>query len=230
MSDTTTPATTEQPNAGAVAVTAGGDSSTGAPAASQTQQPNVGASQTTGAQGSQQQPAAQQSDQNQGPFATFPDADSFNRRMEREATKRLNEQAKGLGFDSWDAMQSQVSAARQAFNPQQGSSQPDNTGAQAQPSNEAARLQMALQVGKEKNLPIAIAERLQGDSVEAMQADADALLAMMQPSTPTGPSVPPVNTNQGQQPAFTSAQMDDPEFVRKNAAAIMQAARGGFVT
>ena len=48
------------------------------------------------------------------PFAQFPDADSFNARMDREARQRLAKQAEELGFDSVDAMLEAAKTKREA--------------------------------------------------------------------------------------------------------------------
>jgi len=47
------------------------------------------------------------------PFAVFPDEKSFMSRVDREARKRLDARAKELGFESIEAMESALKAARE---------------------------------------------------------------------------------------------------------------------
>lgn len=164
---------------------------------------------------SNQQPA--QSAQPTQPFAIFPDSTSFNARLDREVRKNNEKLAKDLGYESFDAMKS-VIPQRQQAQPAQ-SAQPDN------------RLQTALAVAVEMNLPSNLVNRLQGNTPEEMKADAESLMkllggAQQQPAKPTIPNAP---TGSGQPATFTRAQMSNPVFVRENQAAIMQAAREGRI-
>lgn len=177
----------------------------------QQQTPNAGAQ----AQAAGEQPEEQE------PFATFDTAESFNKRLERDAKKRMNKQAQELGFDSWEQMQTVFSARRQG----------DGEQPQAAPAadNRAERLQMALQVGQELNLPVALINRLQGDDIEAMRADAETLQGLFQPQQQqAGPGIPPAPQSE-QRATFTRAQLQNPQFVRENKEAIMQAAREGRI-
>lgn len=100
----------------------------------------------------------------------------------------------------------------------------------ASTSAETARLQMALKVGAELNLPAALINRLQGDTEAAMKADAESLVALMGSGTPANrmPGIPPVPA--GNQPVtFTRTQLQDAKFVRENAEAIRQAASQGRI-
>jgi hypothetical protein len=160
------------------------------------------------------------------PFATFPDAKSFNSKVSREARKLMNAQAKEAGFEDWADMQDSVAATRQ---PPAATPTPDAAPATpatpAQP-DEASRLRMALQVGAELNLHPALVGRLQGATREEMTADAQALLGLM--TAPRGPGIPPV-VQQNQPVTFTKAQLQDPKYVREHQAEIMQAAREGRI-
>ena len=165
---------------------------------------------------SNQQPA--QSAQPTQPFAIFPDSTSFNARLDREVRKTQEKFAKDLGYDSFDAMKSVIPQRQQPTQPAQ-SAQPDN------------RLQTALSVAVEMNLPSNLVGRLQGNTPEEMKADAESLIkllggAQQQPAKPTIPSAP---TGSGQPVTFTRAQMRNPAFVGENQAAIMQAAREGRI-
>jgi len=184
--------------------------------------PDAGAV-TTAAQPVTQTPAAEQ------PFATFPDAKSFNAKVGREARKLMNQQAKEAGFDDWEHMQESVAATRQppAATPTPG---PEGTAAAtpaapAQP-DEASRLRMALQIGTELNVPTALVARLQGATADEMRADATALLGLM--TAPRGPGIPPA-VQQGHPVTFTRKQIQDPAYVREHQAEILQAAREGRI-
>lgn len=178
--------------------------------------------------------AGNQQPNESGPFATFPDADSFNRRMQREADKRMNEAVKAAGFDSWEQMNERLTAIQNAVNPQTQTGAVNSDRGQSG-SGDGPNLQMALQVAQEKNLPVALISRLQGGTKEEMAADADALLALVgasassPPSPPAGPGIPNAPTGDSQAVTFTRAQLQDPAFVRENAAAIRQAASDGRI-
>lgn len=86
---------------------------------------------------------------------------------------------------------------------------------------------MALQVGAELNLPAALIARLQGDTLEAMKADAQNLLSLMGSGT-RGPGIPPVPG--GNPPVtITTAQLQDPKWVREHQAEIQLASREGRI-
>lgn len=70
-----------------------------------------------------------------------------------------------------------------------------------------------LRVGAMKGIPADLVGRLQGDSEEAIAADADKLLAFLKPAT--GPGVPPPSRNG--QPARLDIETMTPEEVRKHA-------------
>lgn len=80
---------------------------------------------------------------------------------------------------------------------------------------------LRLEVAIEKRLPVELADRLRGATAEELAADADGLAALLQSSAPApAPGTPP---RSGQQPpaSFTAEQLRDPDFVRKNKAAIL---------
>lgn len=156
------------------------------------------------------------------PFATFPDERSFARRMEREARKRLNEAAKGAGFDDWEHLQGELgSSQRQA---------PVGGKSPAKAGEDGARLRLALQVAGEMNLPATLVARLQGETFEEMSADARTLLELFssQGQRPPAGGIPPAPAG-GRPTTFTQAQLRDPRFVREHKDEIMQAARDGRI-
>lgn len=167
-------------------------------------------------------------------FATQGDLDGFVqervKRAERSALKKL---ATELGFEDSDELRDALQPLRRG-RPGAGSQTPPTTPATpaaantpAAPSNDAARLMMALQVGAKLNLPAALIARLQGDTLEAMEADAQTLVGLMGSGT-RGPGIPPVPG--GNPPVtFTRQQMQDAKFVREHAAEIRQAAVEGRI-
>lgn len=88
--------------------------------------------------------------------------------------------------------------------------------AEAEAQAQAAALRaLRLEVTAEMGLPLALAERLKGDDREAIMADAEKIKALLPtPSAPLG--TPPPGTRTGPPPAVTQAQLNDPEWVRKN--------------
>lgn len=78
------------------------------------------------------------------------------------------------------------------------------------------KLDVALKTG----LPAEFAARLQGEKEEELLADAKTLLPLVKPTTPGNP---PAGSRQAPT-SFTAEQLRDPEFVRKNKAAILSAA------
>lgn len=143
----------------------------------------------------------------------------------------MNTFAKQAGFDDWAHLSETLTTLRQGA-----SGQATQPGAQPQPEqgtpaqqspNDADRLRMAIQVGARLNLPAALVSRLQGDTAEAMEADAQQLLGLMGTGTPRA-GIPPAP--QSQQPTtFTRQQLQDPAFVRANADAIRRAAAEGRI-
>lgn len=115
--------------------------------------------------------------------------------------------------------------------------QAQGAGAQAQPntpetpapaSTQPNRLEMALAVGAELNLPVALINRLQGSTPEEMKADAQVLLGLMSNGQARAPGIPPVPA--GTTPVtFTATQLKDPAFVREHAAAIQKAYAEGRI-
>ena len=78
---------------------------------------------------------------------------------------------------------------------------------------EAERLNNTrLRIAAQKGIPADLVGRLQGDSEEAIAADADKLLAFLKPAT--GPGVPPPSRNG--QPARLDIESMTPEEIRKN--------------
>lgn len=162
------------------------------------------------------------------PFAVFPDAKSFNTKVGREARKLMNEQAKAAGFDDWAHMSETLGALRQAPTT---ADKPETVAPAATPAtpaqpDEAARLRMAIQTGTKLNLPTALVLRLQGTTVEEMEADAQSLVGLM--TAPRGPGIP--NVPQTNQPVtFTRAQLQDAKFVREHKDEILRAGREGRI-
>ena len=197
------------------------------------QTPDGGEGQTPDVQQGQADPqgsaaapdAGGQSQQAGQPFAVFPDAESFNRRLARETRKRLDTEAQAAGFETWQALLDSRAPA-----PAQPESQAGDQSPPAQPESpdEAARLRLSIVVGGDKGLPPALLSRLVGNTREELEADADRLLAVVQASTSRGPGIP--RAPQGEQTTtFTRAQLQNPAFVREHAAEIQQAAREGRI-
>ena len=86
-------------------------------------------------------------------------------------------------------------------------------------TEQAQRLR--LEIATEKGLPSALAARLTGSTREELLADAEALMPLLKPVTP---GVPPAPPRTPPQPKFTPEQLADPEYVRKNTAAILKEA------
>lgn len=165
-------------------------------------------------------------------FASQAELDDFVKgsksQAERAAIRKL---AKDLGFEDAEEMRQALQSLRQG---QGGGGEPSNTPettattTPAEGPNASARLAMAVKVGAELNLPVALINRLQGDTEEAMRADAQALLALVGSGGHRGPGIPPVPA--GNSPVtFTRTQLQDAKFVRDNAAAIRQAAAQGRI-
>lgn len=220
----------QQPNAGAGT---GGQQAQGQAQTSQAQT-SQGQQQTSHA-GTQPAGNQTQGQQQQQPFIAFPDAKAFEKRMAREARRQMNAQAREAGFEDWDDMMAELGTKTAGSGTPTAGRQP---GRQQSPetSNEADRLRMALGVGAKLNLPTALVARLQGSTPEEMEADAQALLTIMgqaqggqqQQGQQRQPGIPGVQNNQ-QPTTFTRAQLQDPEFVRKNKDAILKAAREGRI-
>jgi hypothetical protein len=201
--------------------------------------PNAGAGQDGGQQNdaSASTGAAGQTTQPAQPFAVFETAEAFKKRVDRESRKALNQQAKALGYEDWQEMSealqplrrggdgSAASTSSAAATAQQPDKQKD---AQSQGPSEVEKLRMALSVGQELNLPAALVGRLQGATLEEMKADAQALMGLFAAGQARGPGILPApQTNQPV--TFTRAQLQDPEFVRKNKDAILEASRQGRI-
>lgn len=162
------------------------------------------------------------------PFAVFPSADSFNRRVDREARQSLDREARAAGYDNWQALlEHRPQPAAPAPDPAQ-TPEPETAPAQAAPAtvDEAARLRLAIEIGGDLGLAPALLTRLQGNTREELQADAERLAGAI--NQPRGPGIPPAPRN-NQTVTFTRAQLQNPAFVRENAAAIQQAAREGRI-
>lgn len=213
MSDEATTTTNETPNAGA---------------GQTAEQPNAG-------QGQQPEQAGQE----QAPFATFPTEAAFKQRLNRDTRRQMNAFAKEQGFDDWQHLSDTLGTLRQQASGQgqqaQAAQQPeqgDTTQPAAQPAglSDADRLRMAIQVSAKLNLPAALVGRLQGDTLEAMEADAQQLVGLMQqPGAPWArPGIPGAPQTE-QRATFTRAQLQDPAFVRAHQAEIMQASREGRI-
>jgi len=164
-------------------------------------------------------------------FANQAELDSFVKGAKTQAERAgVRKLAKDLGFEDVDEMRETLASLRQA----------QGGGAQAQPATpetptstatsqpDAVRLQMALSVGAKLNLPVALVGRLQGGTEAEMEADAQALLALMGNGAARAPGIPPVPA--GNQPVtFTQTQLQDPKFVRANAEAIRRASAEGRI-
>jgi hypothetical protein len=167
------------------------------------------------------------------PFAVFPTPESFQKRLDREARQRLDGHAQELGFENWQAY---LDSRNQEPEPPQAGAQADTAPEPGQPDgeqpaatlDEAARLRLAIEIGGDRGLPPALLTRLQGNSREELEADADRLLSVVQ-SGPRGPGVPRVRQSGNQSTTFTRSQMQDPAFVRANAQEIQRAAREGRI-
>ena len=84
-----------------------------------------------------------------------------------------------------------------------------------------------LQVAQAAGLPLELADRVAGATLEEMQTDAAKLAAFVKPKT--GPGVPPVAGASGRPGAFDLSKLNDPEYIRKNTAALIDAARRGEI-
>lgn len=182
----------------------------------------------------QGQPTAGQTQEPYRSFASEGDLNNFVaervKRAERSALKKL---AADLGFEDADEL-------RDALQPLRRTAGGGNTNAPATPTqptaqgpSDSARLSMALKVGAELNLPASLIARLQGDTEEAMKADAQALLGLMDgnrpgATAPRAPGIPPV-PQVGQPVTFTRTQLQDAKFVREHANEIRQAAAQGRI-
>lgn len=77
---------------------------------------------------------------------------------------------------------------------------------------------LRLEIGTKTGLPVDLANLLQGKDETELTTHAQTLLAHVKPATP---GVPPAPARQPVNGAFTPQQLNDPEFVRKNQAAIL---------
>lgn len=176
-------------------------------------------------------PAAEQ------PFKTFAnqaELDNFVKSSKSQAERAaLRKMAKDLGFEDVDEMRESLQTLRQAQGggaPASPAATPETPTSQATNQPDAVRLQMALSVGAKLNLPVALVGRLQGGTEAEMEADAQALLALIGngASQQRVPGIPPVPA--GNQPVtFTQTQLQDPKFVRANAEAIRKASAEGRI-
>lgn len=214
MSDETTQASNSQtPDAGAGQTAATSDAGTQSSGT-----PDAGATQTAAATDAQPYRA----------FATEKDLQDFVKRSksqaERAAVRKL---ASDLGFEDADELRDALEPLRKTP-----AKEPGTQGDAAQPAatpagpSDADRLRMAINVGAKLNLPAALVGRLQGDTPEAMEADAQALVALMQ--APARPGIPGAPQTE-QRATFTRQQLSDPKFVREHQAEIMQASRDGRI-
>ena len=84
-------------------------------------------------------------------------------------------------------------------------------------SERVARLR--LEIGTKTGLPLELANLLTGKDEAEMTVHAQTLLPLIKPATP---GVPPAPNRQPVESAFTVEQLNDPKFVRENAAKIWQ--------
>lgn len=161
-------------------------------------------------------------------FADQKELDDFVKGAKTQAERSaIRKMAKDLGFEDADEMREALGTLRQAQGAGAGA-QPNTPETPAAASNQPNRLEMALAVGTELNLPIALVNRLQGNTPEEMKADANILLGLMSNGQARPPGIPPVPA--GTTPVtFTATQLKDPAFVREHTAAIQQAAREGRI-
>lgn len=178
------------------------------------------------------QPAAQPT-QPYRAFATEADLTAFVQRSKNQAERSaLRKLATDMGFEDADELKEALEPLRRG----KGGTQTAQPGTPVAPAQQgptgspqgAERLKMALNVGKSKNLPIAIVELLQGDSEEAMTAHADQLMALFASGANRTPGIPGA-PQQNQPVTFTRAQLQDAKFVREHANEIRAAAREGRI-
>ena len=192
-----------------------------------TEAPNVRAGQTTEQPADAGQKAGQEAQPAQ-PFAVFETAQAFQKRLDRESRKILNQQAKALGYEDWQEMSEALQPLRRGDAQSQAIEVKQPESKQPPGVSDYERLRMALTVGQELNLPTALVSRLQGATLEEMKTDAQALLGLMGSSTQRGPGIPPA-PHANQPATFTRNQLSDPVFVRANREAILQAGRDGRI-
>lgn len=193
----------------------------------QQQQPESNGAETgktsNGAQPAEQAQASQ-------PFKSFASQDELDKfmadRAKRASRQALNTLARDFGFDDSQEMQEALHAIRKT--PAKGDSQ-DSPQKADRGSDEVGRLRMALTVAGELNLPAALIGRLQGNTVEEMKADAQTMLALLQPGTPAQRATIPPAPVAGQAITFTRAQLQDPAFVRAHKDEILRAGREGRI-
>ena len=190
--------------------------------------PNAGAGQTTEQPADAGQKAGQEAQQPAQPFAVFETAQAFQKRLDRESRKILNQQAKALGYDDWQEMSEALQPLRRGDDQSKAIEVKQPESKQPPGVSDYERLRMALAVGQELNLPTALVSRLQGATLEEMKTDAQALLGLMGSSTQRGPGIPPA-PHANQPATFTRNQLSDPVFVRANREAILQAGREGRI-
>lgn len=190
-------------------------------------QPDAGA-QTSGTPdaGAQAQAAATDAQPFRA-FATEKDLQDFVKRSksqaERAAVRKL---AADLGFEDADELRDALEPLRKTPASEPGAQAQQPAAQQPAGPSEADRLRMAINVGAKLNLPAALVNRLQGDTPEAMEADAQALVGLMQQPSRAGiPGAPQTETRA----TFSRAQLSDPKFVREHQAEIMQASREGRI-
>lgn len=161
-------------------------------------------------------------------------------RIRRDAKRQLNEQAKSLGFDSWAELSESLAALRPAASPP--AAQAPSTPS-AQPATPPGRdpaaptptpaaevhpvdLTLAIQAAVKIGLPVALVPRLRGATLDELEADGRALLALVQ--TPGTPGIPPATTPTSPV-TFTRSQLKDAKFVRDNRDAILAAGAEGRI-
>lgn len=185
------------------------------------------------AQAAQAQPQAEAAQTPFRAFASQKELDEFVKGSKSQAGRAaLKKLATDLGFEDADEMRETLQTLRQA----QGGNQPltpTEPGASAPTSqgpDQASRLLMALGVGVKLSLPATLIKRLQGNTPEEMEADAQELLGQMgsNTATPRGPGIPPP-PNGNPPVTFTRTQLSDAKFVREHAAEIQAAAKEGRI-
>ncbi len=175
------------------------------------------------------QPGAAQSVEPYRTFATEADLNRFmGDRAKRAERSALNRVARENGFEDWQDMNDALATIRRT--PENAAAAQPTTPEGSQPPDAAARLNLALSVAEAKGLPVTLVTRLQGNTKEDMEADADRLLALITASGGAVGHRGVPGAPQGQQPVtFTQAQLSDPKFVREHQTEIRQAYAEGRI-
>lgn len=153
----------------------------------------------------------------------------------------VREFAKEFGYEDPEDLKDAIRAIRDANGgaAQGGSqSQPGEAPAPSQGPNEGQRLTMAVGVATKLGLPAALIPRLQGSTVEEMEADAQALTALLGAGNgaaaptappPRAPGIPPAPGNTQPVTLTRSWLQANPKWVRDNRQVVERAYKEGRV-